>query len=102
MVEPLLQRADEANDRIRRAMDAAIERSGTRLDTAAGTLRALDPTRVLDRGYAIARLATGDRQVVRSVSQAAADAALTITVADGQFGARVVSGQLRVDFDDEQ
>ncbi len=102
MVEPLLQRADEANDRVPRAVDAAIERSGARLDTAAGTLRALDPTRVLDRGYAIARLATGDRQVVRSVSQAAADAALTITVADGQFGVRVVSGQLRVDFDDEQ
>lgn len=102
MLEPLWQRVDEAADDLERAVSRGLERAGARLGMAEGTLLALDPTRVLERGYSITRLATGNRDLVRSVEQAVADAALAITVADGEFGARVVSGQLRVDFDDEQ
>ncbi|HUS81134.1 MAG TPA: exodeoxyribonuclease VII large subunit, partial [Armatimonadota bacterium] len=76
-----------------------LERGQARLAAAAGTLRALDPGRVFERGYSICRLATGAREIVRSVKQAVPDQALSITVTDGEFGARVVSGQLKVDFD---
>jgi len=100
MVEPLWQRADEAGERVQRLAETTLERAQARLVTATATMRALDPARVLERGYAIARLATGGHEVVRSVGQATPDQALRITVADGEFGARVAEGQLRVDFDD--
>ena len=99
MIEPLWQRVDDASARAARAVSRALERGQARLAAAAGTLRALDPGRVFERGYSICRLATGAREIVRSVKQAVPDQALSITVTDGEFGARVVSGQLKVDFD---
>lgn len=100
VLEPLWQRLDRAAQDLGHTATRGLERAGARLQVADGTLRALDPNRVLERGYSITRLATGNRELIRSVQQAVPDRALQITVADGQFGARVVAGQLRVDFDE--
>lgn len=100
LVEPLWQRLDRAAEDLGRAGRHLLERAAAPLRALERTLHALDPARVLERGYSITRLATGTRALVRSVRQALPDAALTITVADGQFGARVIRGQLKVDFDE--
>jgi exodeoxyribonuclease VII large subunit len=51
------------------------------------TLDALDPDRVLSRGYAIVRIADGS--VVRSPAQVSPGEELAVAVAQGQFRAAV-------------
>lgn len=60
---------------------AALDRAAARLETASARLEALDPVRVLKRGWSITRRADG--RVVRSVADAAPGEAITTTVADG-------------------
>ncbi|MCD6362377.1 MAG: exodeoxyribonuclease VII large subunit, partial [Armatimonadetes bacterium] len=100
MLKPMHMRADLAGERAQRAVAARMRGATAQLAEIDAGLRALAPSRVLERGYSITRLASGGRELVRSVKQVTADAAVSITVADGEFGARVVSGQLRVDFDE--
>jgi len=52
------------------------------------TLRAVGPSSVLARGYAIVQRAD-DKTVVRSVSQASPGDALDVRVSDGEFGVEV-------------
>lgn len=59
----------------------ALDRAAARLETASARLEALDPVRVLKRGWSITRRADG--RVVRSVADAAPGEAITTTVADG-------------------
>jgi exodeoxyribonuclease VII large subunit len=58
-----------------------------RVDGAAARLRALDPRRVLERGYTITRDAQG--RAVRVASAAAAGALLVTETADGEIRSRV-------------
>lgn len=60
---------------------AALDRAAAHLETASARLEALDPVRVLQRGWSITRRADG--RVVRSVADAAPGEAITTTVADG-------------------
>jgi exodeoxyribonuclease VII large subunit len=59
-----------------------------RVDTDDVRLRALDPRRVLERGYSITRDADG--AVIRSSAAVTADAILVTEVADGSITSRVV------------
>jgi exodeoxyribonuclease VII large subunit len=93
-----------------RALQAGVDVAGLRLERAAGrldavhprglvkaadahllgfsaTLEALDPARVLERGYAVVRDHAG--VVVRNTSQVAAGDAVRVTVAQGAFAADV-------------
>jgi exodeoxyribonuclease VII large subunit len=77
------------------AIVAAARRSmrdaGRRLDSDEVRLRALDPRRVLERGYSITRRADG--AVVRTAGAVARDAILVTEVADGTIRSRVVEEQ---------
>lgn len=55
-----------------------------------GHLRALSPLGTLERGYSVLR--TQDGRVVTSREEVEADQLLRVTVADGDFAARVVGG----------
>ena len=64
--------------------NAAGDISRSRLEHAAGRLRALSPRSTLERGYAIVRT---EREIVRTVEQVEKGAELEVEVADGRFGA---------------
>jgi exodeoxyribonuclease VII large subunit len=57
----------------------------------AQTLRAMDPTAVLGRGYAVVRR-RADQRLVQSVRQVRSGDRLDVRVSDGTFGARVDDG----------
>jgi exodeoxyribonuclease VII large subunit len=80
------ERLSQTHGRLLRAPALALERKRARLEQAAGRLRALSPRSTLERGYAIVRT---EQEIVRSVEQVGAGAALEVEVADGRFGARV-------------
>ncbi len=64
-----------------RAGAAALHRAEARLETATARLEALDPVRVLQRGWSITRRTDG--RVVRSVADVAGGETITTTVGDG-------------------
>jgi exodeoxyribonuclease VII large subunit len=71
----------------RRPTGELLGRAAGRLDAGHRHLRALDPQRVLERGYAVV---TGpDGAVVRQASAVGPGAAVTVRVAVGSFAARV-------------
>lgn len=72
---PLRRRADAASNRLA-VLHAQVE--------------ALSPTRVLERGYAVVRDATG--QVIRAATETTSGAALDITLAVGQLHVEVRHG----------
>jgi exodeoxyribonuclease VII large subunit len=75
--------------RLRTALVFARSRAASRLDSAALHLAALDPHRVLARGYAM--LADGSGRPVTSVAAMAPGDRLVATVSDGQAGVVVDS-----------
>ena len=85
-------RAETRLDVARARMQAAhplrlMARSAERLAANRRELEALSPTRVLERGYAVARNADG--VVVRRAEQVAAGDALDLTLAVGRVSTRV-------------
>lgn len=89
--ERVTQRQESLRELARR-LERAAQRcvSQRRLDvrTAEVQLRALDPTAVLDRGYAIVR--TSEGAVLRAAADAAPGDSLTVQMRDGVFGVRRV------------
>jgi exodeoxyribonuclease VII large subunit len=75
------QRSDEALRRLRVAAADGINRRADRVAAQGERARALDPLRVLGRGYCVMRLPQG--RVVRSVSQLAPGAEAEVVVSDG-------------------
>jgi len=73
--------------RSRDLVERILERSHTSVSELTAQLRALSPQRTLDRGYAIAQLPNG--AALRTVADAPAGTALTLTVADGTLPAVV-------------
>jgi exodeoxyribonuclease VII large subunit len=71
-----------------RHLSRHLEQTRNRLHSLQSQLRALDPTAILSRGYAVVHLPDGG--AVRNPDQAAPGTQLTIRVADGSFPA--VSG----------
>ena len=75
------RRLEAAAAAVGRTGVAALDRAEGRLETAAARVEALDPVRVLKRGWSITRRADG--RLVRSVADAASGETITTTVGDG-------------------
>jgi exodeoxyribonuclease VII large subunit len=86
-LEAARQQAAELVDRGHRALAARIRREDATLNGLRDALRALGPHATLQRGYAVARLATGE--IVRSPDQAIVGDGLEVVVAHGSLGTRV-------------
>jgi exodeoxyribonuclease VII large subunit len=83
------QRVDDLSRRGALAITNIVRQQRARLRGEGLRLTALDPSRVLARGYAI--VATADGAVVHSVAQVTPGDALRVRVADGAFGATVTT-----------
>jgi exodeoxyribonuclease VII large subunit len=81
------ERLDRGGDRLVSGVTRQMERSGSRMSEAAARLDALSPLRVLERGYAVARDATG--HVLRRVAQLPVGLSFRLRVSDGEVAARV-------------
>lgn len=73
----------------RRAAWEHLARAGGRLDADARHLHALSPQRVVERGYAVARTASG--QVIRRIEQVSPGDTVRVGVTDGTIAA-IVAG----------
>jgi len=80
-------RLDRTHERLRLAPALAVERKRAALEKSAAKLASLSPVQTLERGYAIVRTESGG--IVASTEDVTAGARLEVTVADGEFGARV-------------
>ena len=87
VVERAALRLARAHERLRLAPLLAVERKRAVLDKTAAQLGALSPLQTLQRGYAIVRTESGD--VVASAGDVSVDTRVDVTLADGEFGARV-------------
>ncbi len=85
------QVVDELNERLLLAARRYLELERGKVTGVSGRLRALDPTAVLRRGYAIVRDAESS-QVISRVADAIRGRRLEVQVSDGAFGAEVTSG----------
>jgi exodeoxyribonuclease VII large subunit len=83
------QRIDDMSRRGTFAITNIVQRQRARLRGEGLRLTALDPSRVLARGYAI--VARADGAVVHSVAQVTPGDAVRVRVADGAFGATVTT-----------
>lgn len=81
------ERIERAGDRIASAMARQLDRSRARLSESGARLDALSPLRVLERGYAVARDASG--RVLRRVAQFVPGMGFRLRVHDGEVAARV-------------
>jgi exodeoxyribonuclease VII large subunit len=86
-VEAGQQRLERTADRLSATLSGRLEGGRARLDALGGTLQALSPLRVLERGYAVARDADG--HVLRRVAQFTTGSPFRLTLADGDVPARV-------------
>lgn len=82
----LAERLARTGDRLQVAVQQRIDRPRQRLDRCAAQLTALDPTRVLQRGYAIAR--TPDGRIVRRRAELPPGQPFMLMVGDGDVAAR--------------
>jgi exodeoxyribonuclease VII large subunit len=92
-------RAEELERLLRRssaAVSSTVVRAADQLVHLQAQVRSLSPQKTLDRGYAVVELADGrparateaaGHAVVRHPSEAPAGTALSVRVAEGQFGA---------------
>ena len=80
---------ERLRDRGTRALQSALSREQHRLDAAQARLQALDPARVLQRGYAW--LADAEGRAIVSARQLAAGQRLDAVLADGQAQVDVVA-----------
>ncbi len=81
------QRLDDYIERSQRALRQQATLLRSELGGLQARLTALDPARVLERGYAV--VLKGDGSVVRSADAVSAGDALNVRVADGEFGVKV-------------
>ena len=84
------QMVDELDERLLLAARRYLELERGKVTGVSGRLRALDPTAVLRRGYAIVRDAESS-QVISRVADAVRSRRLEVQVSDGTFGAEVTS-----------
>jgi exodeoxyribonuclease VII large subunit len=81
-------RLDAMTERLQQRAPRLVDRRNRELDGLEAQLRALDPARVLARGWSITRDATSGR-IVRTTADVAAGDELVTTVADGQVRSTV-------------
>jgi len=80
-------RLERTREQLRLAPVLAVERKRAALENSAAKLGALSPLQTLKRGYAIVRTESGG--VVASTGDVSTGAHVDVTLADGEFGARV-------------
>ena len=88
--ERMHERVERGADRLSGAMQSLLERSATRVATAAAGLDALSPLGVLARGYSIARAPDG--RVLRRRADFKAGSEFRLRVSDGEVPARTADG----------
>jgi exodeoxyribonuclease VII large subunit len=80
-----LQQLDYAHQRLNRAIDQRMRMAQSQLAQYQSVLAALDPTAILQRGYAIVRDEHG--AIVRSVQAVGTDQPISIQLHDGSIDA---------------
>jgi exodeoxyribonuclease VII large subunit len=83
LLDARLDELDDWRARIRRQLDWQLDRAADDLDHRRARVRALSPLATLRRGYAVLQDDAG--RVVTSVHEVAADAPLSVRVADGRI-----------------
>ncbi|MDQ6522684.1 exodeoxyribonuclease VII large subunit [Nocardioides sp. LHD-245] len=83
MIDARLDELDGWRSRIRRQLEGQLDRAADDLDHRRARVRALSPLATLRRGYAVLQDANG--HVVTSVHAVAAEAPLSVRVADGRI-----------------
>lgn len=78
------QRISSAVARLALGLDRQLKHRDTQLEAKIEILRAVDPKRILQRGYAIVRLAKS-KAILRSVQDVREGKRLSITISDGEF-----------------
>ena len=86
---------DRLSDRIGSAAERRVERARAALSTAEARQRLLDPARVLRRGFALFRDASG--RIVTDAAQVGAGDSATVQLRDGQVRATVSTVELDPD-----
>lgn len=86
-VQDARRRVDDRQHTLRTLTSARLRAESNRLDTAGARLRALDPRRVLERGYTITR--TADGRLVRATSDVEPGTELVTETADGAIRSTV-------------
>ena len=86
LIEPRLESLAQLDSRARAAIPGVFQRSANRLTAAEASLRALNPSAVLDRGYALVR---GTRGIIERAADAAAGEDVRITYSDGELEAHI-------------
>ena len=88
LIEPRRGALDAAERRLTAAMPVRLERSRHRLDALAASLRALNPSSVMERGYAIVR--QGERIVTRTFG-VDESVPLRVCLSDGELTADITA-----------
>jgi exodeoxyribonuclease VII large subunit len=81
------QRVDDLSRQSMRQTQHVLQLNRIRLDNATQRLAALNPTAILERGYAIVRSQTG--KIVHSIQQVTPGQGLEVLLSDGQFDVQV-------------
>ena len=84
-INDLRLRFDDWSERLESTLQNTLERRREKVERLEGSLKALSPLRVLERGYAIAFAADG--KALRSVAQLPAGAAFSLRLHDGKIAA---------------
>jgi exodeoxyribonuclease VII large subunit len=84
------ERVERTADRLELLQERTLERSRQSIGRLAAQLEALSPLRVLERGYSVARDASG--QVLRKVAEFRPGHGFRLRVSDGEVRARVEEG----------
>jgi exodeoxyribonuclease VII large subunit len=90
LVQRARHRAEQLQTQMEQAIQRQYERAVTRYRELTGQLRTLDPTAILQRGYAVVQKSGG--QAVRSPDEVVEDESLRVLLAHGQLQVRVQSG----------
>lgn len=88
-VQDLQQQVDELTGLMARGLTTYVNQARERFGVLERWLYSVDPAAILKRGYAFVE-GRDDGHLVTSVSQARRSEALTVTVSDGSFDAKVV------------
>lgn len=78
---------DSRVESMKSGVQASVRKAVHALEVRSALLKALNPSAVLDRGYAI--VSTQDGRTVRTVNTVSSGTEITVRVADGRFSARV-------------
>ena len=92
ILEPRRAELEQLSVQARAAAAAVCQRAGNRLDTLGASLRALNPSAVLDRGYAVVH---GRNGFIERAAGASAGERVYIQMSDGEIDADVLGVRIK-------